>query len=142
MSPVVRQRLPPLFSPQPSRLGATVLAEAVNDGPMRGLESVAHLLVDGLEGWRVVLVDVEVGAEIVLQVVDAPGGVGGGILLHVGEATLVVRAGLRAGAGVDADLQALGMHIVGEGFHVGELLIGHDVAEASRPSSQVSSMLM
>ena len=63
-------------------------------------------------------------AEVVLEVVEAPGGVEIGVLLFVAEGGGVASAGLGAGAGVDADFQSLGVDVVGEGFHVGEFRVG------------------
>ena len=47
-----------------------------------------------------------------------------GVLLLVAEAAFVTAAGLGAGAGVDAELEALGVDVVAEGLHVGEAVVG------------------
>ena len=86
-----------------------VLAEAVEDGAVGGLEGVAHLAVGG-EHEVIRRGDVAVvgggelahvvlhGAEVVLEEVDAPGGVHRGVLLLVAEAAFVTAAGLGARA--------------------------------------------
>ncbi len=71
----------------------------------------------------IVLHVVPVGAEIVLQIIDAPLGVGLCVLLLMVQAAGVASAGLGSRAGVDAELQSLGMNVVTEGLHVGELCV-------------------
>ena len=68
------------------------------------------------------------GAEVVLEVVESPGGVCVGILLLVAEGGGVAGAGFVAGTGVEADFEALGVDVVGEGLHVREFGVGGDVA--------------
>ena len=67
-------------------------------------------------------------AQVVLQVIDPPRGVGVGVLLLVTKRPLEMGAGLRSRRGIDADLQPLGMNVVGQSLHVGELLVGLDVS--------------
>ena len=96
-----------------------VLAEAVEDGAVGGLERVAHLAKGGdLHGARDFGIIRMLGlgllhavlkrAQVVLEEVDTPGGVGLRVLRFVAEAAFITRAGLRAGRGVDAELEALG----------------------------------
>ena len=118
----------------PGRVEA-VLAEAVEDGAAGGLEGVAHLAIGGehevVGGGDVAVVlggelphVVLHGAEIVLEEVNAPGGVHLGVLGFMADTSLVVAAGLGAGARVDAELEAFGMDVIAEGFHVGEAVVG------------------
>ena len=133
MSPVVRQRVAAERGrPLPGRIPA-VLAEREDDGAAGGLESFGHLVVGGdheahLLGFVVgclLLHDrFDEAAEVVLEVVDAPGGVHLCVLLLVAQRGDVTAAGLGSGAGVDADLEALGVDVVGEGLHVRELGVG------------------
>ena len=87
---------------------------------------VAHLLVDGLH--VVVRVEIARAAPIVLEIVDAPGGPGAGVLLLVGVAAFVAGAGVGSGRGIDADLETLAVDVIGQRFHVGEFLIASDIA--------------
>ena len=127
MSSVVRQRLAPTWAPLPDAVPA-VLAETVDhgasgfdDGLMHFLVGGAHHLVlfGGVVGGLLAHVVAE-AAEVVLEVVDAPGGVGVGVLLLVAERAFESGAGFGARGGVDAELEAFGVDVVGEGFHVGE----------------------
>ena len=114
-----------------------VLAEREDDGAAGGLEGFAHFVVGGhheahllgLVVGRLLLHDRgDEAAEVVFEVVDAPGGVDFGVLLLVAERAVVAGAGFGAGAGVDADLEALGVDVVGEGFHVREFGVGMQFA--------------
>ena len=80
-------------------------------------------------------------APVVLEIVNTPGGLGLGVLRLVAVAACIAGTGLGARAGVDAELQSLGVDVVGERLHVGELVVGVDVSVQSRSPSQVSSML-
>ena len=71
-------------------------------------------------------------AQVVLEVIDAPVGIHLGVLFFVAERAFVVGAGLGAGRGVDAELEALGVDVVGERFHVRELGVGVEDAAARR----------
>ncbi len=121
-APGVADRLRPV--PRP---GAAPLADAVEDRAAGLLQGVAHGLVPGPG------VDALVVAVVVLEVVDAPGRPQVGVLLLVaepaGEALDVT--GVVAGAGVDAELQALAVHVVGEGLDA--------VREADRVGHQVAA---
>ena len=91
--------------PLPRRIPA-VLAEGEDDGAAGGFEGFGHFVVGGdheahLRGLVVGRLLLHHGgneaAEIVLEVVDAPGGVEFGVLLLVAERTLVTGAGFGAG---------------------------------------------
>ena len=133
MSPVVRHEVgADRGAPLPDRVPA-VLAERVDDGTAGGLEGLAHFVVGGdhqahLRGFVVGRLGGHhrgaEAAEVVLQVVDAPGGVELGVLHLVVERGGEAGAGLGPGRGVDAELEALGVHVVGQRLHVGELRVG------------------
>ena len=92
-----------------------VLAQAVEDIPVGGLEGLSHQAVRlHLPLQTFARSDVAIGAPVVFQVVDAPGGVGGGILTLMLPACSKIGAGFRARGGVDPDLQSFAMHIVGQ----------------------------
>src|SRR5271166_6910615 len=110
-----------LRSPLP-HIVAAVLAEAVDDWAVGRAQGVAHLLVDGTHSR--VGIEAAGTAPVVLEVVHAPRGVGLGVLCLVSVAAFVSSAGVGAGRGVDAELQPLGMHVVGEGLHVRKLVVG------------------
>src|ERR1019366_4083855 len=85
-----------------------------------------HLLIRG--SVLSALVDLVAAAPVVFQVVDAPLGPSLGILCFVPVAGFISGAGPGTGSGIDAELEALGVDIVGQGFHVGEFFVGEDVA--------------
>ena len=122
-----------LGSPRPD-IRQAVLAQAVDDGPARMGKRIPHHLVDALLVRLRDLVDGAVAAEVILQVVDSPCGKLLGILLFMAEAGRVSRAGKRSGRRVDTDLQTLRMNVVGKALHVGELLVGQDVALRVTPT--------
>src|SRR6185369_8630576 len=101
--------VPDRLGPGP-RLVLTPFADRVRDGPAGLREGVPHRLVPLLR------VDALVVAVVVLQVVDTPGGEQVRVLLFVVQRAGKTRgvAGLRAGTGVDAELQAFRVHVVGE----------------------------
>src|SRR5262249_50280537 len=102
--PAVADRLRPV-----PRLVLAPLADGEHDRPAGGGQRVPHPGVPLLRGAALVV------AVVVLQVVHAP--VGGRLRVHllvVQRAGHGVRAGPGAGAGVDAELQATGVHVVGE----------------------------
>jgi len=116
-----------------------VLAEAVEDRPVGGFESVAHLAVgvdhhlEGGIGVAVVFCSelahrILHGAEVVLEEVDAPAGVHLSVLNFVAEAAFVASTGLWSGRGVDAELEALGVDVVAERLHVGEAAVGMELS--------------
>ena len=88
-------------------------ADAEQDRPAGGVQRVAHGGV-GADGVNVFGI-----APVVFQIVDAPLGVGECVLVFVATAAGVAGAGGVAGVGVDADLQAFGVDIIGQGFHAG-----------------------
>src|SRR5215472_13433324 len=100
---------------------AAVLAQAVHDGAVGGVQRFAHLLVHGTHGR--VGIEVAGATPVVLEVIDAPFSVGFCVLGFVAVAAFITGAGVRTGRGVDAELQSLGGNIVGERLHVGELLV-------------------
>ena len=67
-------------------------------------------------------------AEVVFEIVEAPVRIGLGVLRFVTQAACVLGTSLRTGPGVDANLEALGVNVVGQRLHVGEFAIGVDVA--------------
>ena len=91
----------------------TPLAHGEEHGSVGLLEGVGH---GGVSDLR----DAAVGvAVIVLEVVDTPGGVGVDIDLLVTEGTGSASTGLVAGIGVETELEALGVDVVGESLHAG-----------------------
>src|SRR5262249_29690760 len=100
--------------------------EAVNNGTAGGDERVSHLLVDRLH--LVILIKNARPAPVVFQVINAPCGVGAGILLFVAIAAFVSGAGVGAGRGIDSQFETLAVHIIGQRLHVGKFLVGLDVA--------------
>ncbi len=87
------------------------LAHGEEHGSVGLLEGVGH---GGVSDLGVAAIGVAV---IVLEVVDTPGGVGVGIDLLVTEGTGSASAGLVAGIGVETELEALGVDVVGESLH-------------------------
>ena len=92
------------------------------------LQSFAHLLIEALEIVLSGAVDISGAAQVVLQVVNAPGSIGFGILHFVAETAFIHGAGLWSGRRVDTNLQSLGMHVIREGLHVGKLPVGDDIS--------------
>jgi hypothetical protein len=99
-----------------------ILAKGVNNGAASGLQGLVHLFVGSLHETH--LGGVVVGslllhhfwneaAQVVLEIVDAPGCVELGVLLLVAQRALVASASLGPRRGIDADLQPLGMHVIG-----------------------------
>jgi len=118
--------------PLPDRI-PPVLAEGKDDGAAGGFERLGHLVIgcDHEAHLRGAVVGGlffhhgrDEAAEVVLEVVDTPGGIEIGVLLLMAERGLVTAAGLGAGGGVNADFEALGVDVVGEGLHVRELGVG------------------
>src|ERR1700679_376829 len=68
------------------------------------------------------------GTQIILEIIDAPGCIGLGILLLVTQTALEAAAGLCPGRGVETELQSLAMNIVGQRLHVGKSCVRLDVA--------------
>ena len=104
----------PRVTSETSPLGGIVdtpLAHGEEHGSVGLLEGVGH---GGVSDLGVAAVGVAV---IVLEVVDTPGGVGVGIDLLVTEGTGSASAGLVAGIGVETELEALGVDVVGESLH-------------------------
>src|ERR1035441_2100554 len=67
-------------------------------------------------------------APVVFEIVDAPGRVGLGVLFFVLVAALVAGAGLGTGRGIDAEFEALAVDVGGQRLHVGEFVVGGDIA--------------
>ena len=72
--------------------------------------------------------DLLVRAPVVLEKVDSPARVGCGVPHFVAPAPLELLAGLRAGRGVDAELQPARVNRIGERAHVREFLVRHHLA--------------
>jgi hypothetical protein len=72
-------------------------------------------------------------APVFLEVVDAPGGVLAGVLVLVADGAGAAGAGLGADVGVDAELEALGVDVVGERLDAGGEAGGMMFPWASRP---------
>src|ERR1019366_1111685 len=118
--------------PLPNRI-PSVLAEGVDDRVVGGLKGLAHLVVGGKHevhprglvvrglGQHDVLAK---AAKVVLEVVDAPGSVELGVLDFVVQRGWVAGAGFASGSRVDAKLEALGVNVVGQSFHVREFVVG------------------
>src|SRR5262249_54394435 len=89
-------------------------AKAVDNGATRFHQAIGHSEIIFLRN----IADGEF-ATVVLEVIDAPGGVGEGIDIFITIAAW--RVGTGAGVGtvisVNAELEAFGMDIIGEGFH-------------------------
>jgi len=105
-------------------LGAAPFADAQDHRASGCVDAVSDALVGVLR------VGGAGAAPIVFEVVDAPGRKGAGILELVAPAAGIAAAGERAGARVDAELEAVGMEVIGEGFHAARKLggIGDEVA--------------
>ncbi len=110
--------------PQPG-LGGAPFADAEDDRSARGFECFAH---EGVGGFAVLIW--KRIAPVFLQIIDSPGGVLSRILVLVADAARPLGAGHRADVGVDSELQALGMNVVGQCLDAGgELLrVDDDVA--------------
>src|ERR1700761_8002789 len=119
--------------PLPGRV-PSILAKREDDGAagFRGsrFQRFAHLFVSsnhqlhllGFVDGRLFLHDVMAkAAEVVLEVVKAPRSVEFGILFFMAKRGSEAGAGLGSGSGVETDLEAFGVNIVGEGLHVREL---------------------
>ena len=101
-----------------------VLAQAVDNVAIHLVQGLAHDEIGLLQlGEAVVLRNSGVRAPVVLQQIDAPFGPGARVDLLVLIAACQPLARSRSRRGVDADLQALAVDVVGEGLHVGELLV-------------------
>ncbi len=115
--------MPDLCAPGP-RLVRPPLTDAEDDGPPGGEERVPHSEV-GLPGLELTGV-----APVVLEVVDAPLGVGQGILILVTPASRAAGTGLPTRIRVDAELQPQRVHVVGQGLHPGGKALGVRLDEA------------
>src|SRR5450432_1666161 len=80
-----------------ANIQVAVLAKAVDNGAAGVRQRIPHLGVGGGHGGLAVVVNLRGAAPVVLQIVDAPGGVSLGILLFVLVAAFVIGAGPRAG---------------------------------------------
>ena len=111
------------LSPFPG-FGASPLADAEHDGASCLLQCLAHHGVGGL-GVRATVV-----AEVVFQVIDACASIEQCILVFVAHAPRPSGAGMGTHAGIDAELKAFGVDVVGHVFHaVGEAFgVADDVA--------------
>ena len=112
MSPVVRQDCPTPLRPSP-RLAVAPFAQAEKDGASGGAQGVAHFLV-GSGAFRPWIV-----APVVFEIIHSPRRVGLGVLVFVAPAAGPAAASMRARIGIDAQLQSLGMDIVGQRFDAG-----------------------
>src|SRR5208282_1666417 len=84
---------------------------AEDDGPSSGEQRAVHFFVD--LGHLVGRIDSGGAAPVVLQVVDAPLGIGPRVLFLVAVGSLIARAGLGSRRGVDADFQAFSVEVAG-----------------------------
>ena len=106
----------PGVASETSPLGGVVdtpLAHGEEHGSVGLLDGVSNSGVSDLGNAAVGV------AVIVLEVVDTPGGVGVDIDLLVTEGTGSASTGLVAGIGVETELEALGVDVVGESLHAG-----------------------
>ena len=102
------------------------MAQAEDDGASGFCQRVAHFLIDGLHLF--VFVNVAGAAPVVFQIVDTPYGIRSRVLLFMAVTALISGAGIRAGGGVDAELESFTVNVIGERLHIGELPVGGDVA--------------
>ena len=124
-------------SPLP-HIGGAVLAQAIDHGASGTQQGFTHFLIGAPLFFAGRSVDATGATPVVFQVIIAPVGERPGILLLVSVAALVSAAHfpaarLRPRRGVDPDLQAFGVDIAGQRFHVRELRVGGDVALGVAP---------
>ena len=98
-----------------------------HNGPAGAAKRLSHFAIDGLH--FVGLVDVAGAAPVVFQIVHAPGSVLAGVVVLVAVAAFVPRASLRPGRRIDAEFQALAVHIFSKRLHVGEFLVRLNAVE-------------
>ena len=115
-----------LIAPLPD-VAPAVLAETKDEVAVGFVEQRPHQRDTASAGRASAVrfgLDVRVGAPVVLDVVDAPLrprlDVLRLVLVAPGESLLT---GARAGRRIDADLEALAVHVVGERLHVGEFVV-------------------
>ena len=134
MSPVVRHEWPTGLRPVPGLVVAP-LAQREQHRPAGLAQRFAHgeVRAFGLEAIGV--------APVVLEIVDAPLRVGQRVLVFVAAAAGLAAAGFPAGIGIDAELQALRMHVVGQRFHAGGKVLGVGVDEAVRVAFAVPAVV-
>src|SRR4051794_3155683 len=110
-------RMANLAGPLP-RLAHAPFAQAEQHRPAGLGDRVAHRGVGrfGAHAWGV--------APVVLDVIDAPAGIGPRILIFVATATGTAAAGGRAGVRVDTQLESLAMHIVRQRLYPGWEALG------------------
>ena len=123
MSPVARHSCAHALRPRP-RLRRAPLAQREDDRPAARAQRLAHLRV------RVARVLALAAAPVVLEVVDAPRGVALRVLRLVVLRARPPGAGLRPRVGVDPELEALRVDVVGERLHPRReaLRVDHDRA--------------
>ena len=118
------------------------MAEAEKDVPVLLTQAFAHHGV-GIDGTGVTLVfavverhfggrvlairNLTIAAPVVLQVVEAPAGIGLGVLRLMLPARGATAAGPRSRRGIQADFQAEAVNIIGEPFHVRKTGVRNDV---------------
>ena len=108
-----------------------VLTEAENDVAILFAQGGVHDLVRLHQalalGQRFVLHAV-VGAPVVFEIVESPGGILLGVFLFVLPTGLEAGAGLGSGRGINPNFKAFGMDVIGQRFHVRELGVRMDHA--------------
>ena len=137
MSPVVRQDWPMPFA-QVHGLLVAPFAQTEKDGASGGAQGVAHFLV-GCGSLQAVDV-----APVVFEIIHSPRRVGLGVLHFVVPAAGPAAASVPARIRIDAELQSLGMDVVGQRLDAGgePCRISQNVSRASRCCAcQRSSML-
>ena len=104
----------------------SVLAQAENHRPLRGAQREPHLLIRRFQ--LVGMVDLRRAAPIVFQVIDAPRRPRLRVLLFMPVAGKITGAGAGTGAGINPELEALRVDVIGQRLHVGKFFVGGDVA--------------
>ncbi len=100
------------------RLGGAPLAHRKNDIATGVAQRHGH---DRIVGLGIVGAGL---APVVFQVVDAPARIGLGVLVFMAARARMVAAGFQAGVGIDAELQPLGMDVVGQGLDARRKALG------------------
>ena len=100
-----------------------IFAQRIDDRPTRRAQGGAHLVI---AAHHRIGIGVEpfARAEIIFQIIDAPGREGLRVLADMAVAALETGAGAGARRGIEAEFQAAGMNIGGQRLHVRELGVG------------------
>jgi len=118
-----------LLPPLPD-ISLAVLAHRKDHVPRNLVERGAHDGVGLLQGFhrRIRSRKRFIRAPIILEEIDSPGRVGSRVLILVLITAFIPGASLRTGGGINAELQAPGVEIIGQPLHVREFFVGLDMA--------------